>query len=168
MILFKPRTIFPFFSPVDCAPGTYFDPGFETCELCAIGTYQNELGQLRSKSCPAIVGRPGVTERPGARTTAPCTERGLDGHAYDDSTSLCRPCGYGKYQTNEGMFQLHSEQSNRVSLKIPEDGLLVTWLVHQVCTSSGVITNNNEAFFKDYTLICSCNRRLTVWSLPFS
>lgn len=71
---------------------------------CPVGTYQSESGQLRCSSCPVIAGRPSVTVGPGARSAADCKERCPAGKYYDDVAGLCRSCGHGFYQPDEGSF----------------------------------------------------------------
>lgn len=87
-----------------CAVGTYYDEKRKQCSSCPVGTYQSESGQLRCSSCPVIAGRPSVTVGPGARSAADCKERCPAGKYYDDVAGLCRSCGHGFYQPNEGSF----------------------------------------------------------------
>ncbi|XP_032681239.1 sushi, von Willebrand factor type A, EGF and pentraxin domain-containing protein 1 isoform X1 [Odontomachus brunneus] len=89
---------------VPCAVGTYYDETRKQCASCPVGTYQSESGQLRCSSCPVIAGRPSVTVGPGARSAADCKERCPAGKYYDDVAGLCRSCGHGFYQPNEGSF----------------------------------------------------------------
>lgn len=89
---------------VPCAIGTYYDGSNMSCVPCEHGTYQSEAGQLQCSKCPLIAGRPGVTAGPGARSAADCKERCPAGKYFDSETGLCRPCGHGFYQPNEGSF----------------------------------------------------------------
>ncbi|XP_077268738.1 sushi, von Willebrand factor type A, EGF and pentraxin domain-containing protein uif isoform X1 [Temnothorax americanus] len=89
---------------VPCAVGTFYDEETMQCISCPVGTYQSESGQLRCSSCPVIAGRPSVTVGPGARSAADCKERCPAGKYYDDVAGLCRNCGHGFYQPNEGSF----------------------------------------------------------------
>ncbi|CAG9836717.1 unnamed protein product [Diabrotica balteata] len=89
---------------VPCAIGTYYDKDTKTCVSCAKGYYQSETGQTQCIQCPAIAGRSGVTVTVGARSAADCKERCPAGKFYDHEAGLCRSCGYGFYQPNEGSF----------------------------------------------------------------
>ncbi|XP_012280254.1 sushi, von Willebrand factor type A, EGF and pentraxin domain-containing protein 1 [Orussus abietinus] len=89
---------------VPCSIGTFYDDTSKTCKLCPVGTYQSESGQLSCSSCPVIAGRPSVTIGPGARSAADCKEKCPAGKYYDEGDGLCRSCGYGFYQQNEGSF----------------------------------------------------------------
>ncbi|XP_073992974.1 sushi, von Willebrand factor type A, EGF and pentraxin domain-containing protein uif isoform X1 [Rhodnius prolixus] len=90
---------------VSCSVGTYYDKITGTCQPCTPGTYQSEAGQLQCSVCPAIAGRQGVTIGPGARSAADCKERCPAGKYYDEEAGLCRSCGHGFYQPNEGSFK---------------------------------------------------------------
>ncbi|XP_054265760.1 uncharacterized protein LOC128988471 [Macrosteles quadrilineatus] len=90
---------------VPCAVGSYYDKETMSCKPCAVGTYQSESGQLQCTVCPAISGRQGVTIGPGARSASDCKERCPAGKFYDDEAGLCRSCGHGFYQPNEGSFK---------------------------------------------------------------
>ena len=57
---------------VDCAAGTFYDATTEKCKFCPIGTFQNDVGQIRCKPCPSIAGKQGVTSMPGARSSNMC------------------------------------------------------------------------------------------------
>lgn len=87
-----------------CAIGSYYDTTTKKCESCPVATYQSESGQLKCSSCPVIAGRPSVTIGPGARSAADCKERCPAGKYYDDAAGLCRSCGHGFYQPEEGSF----------------------------------------------------------------
>ncbi|XP_073822904.1 sushi, von Willebrand factor type A, EGF and pentraxin domain-containing protein uif isoform X2 [Musca autumnalis] len=89
---------------VPCAIGTFYDTRNNTCVPCERGTYQSEAGQLQCSKCPVIAGRPGVTAGPGARSAASCKERCPAGKYFDSETGLCRSCGHGFFQPNEGSF----------------------------------------------------------------
>lgn len=89
---------------VPCAIGSYYDESSKICQSCPIGTYQSESGQLKCSSCPVIAGHSSVTIGPGARSAADCKERCPAGKFYDDNVGLCRSCGHGFYQPNEGSF----------------------------------------------------------------
>lgn len=89
---------------VPCAVGTFYDEETKQCISCPVGSYQSESGQLKCSSCPVIAGRPSVTVGPGARSAADCKERCPAGKYYDDLAGLCRSCGHGFYQPNEGSF----------------------------------------------------------------
>ncbi|XP_063614589.1 sushi, von Willebrand factor type A, EGF and pentraxin domain-containing protein 1-like isoform X2 [Penaeus indicus] len=89
---------------VDCAPGTYYSTESKTCELCELGTYQNEMGQVACKACPERAGRQGVTKIPGSRSAEDCQERCAAGRYFDEQMSVCRSCGYGYFQPDEGKF----------------------------------------------------------------
>ncbi|KAK5649547.1 hypothetical protein RI129_000576 [Pyrocoelia pectoralis] len=71
---------------------------------CPLGTYQSETGQSQCSSCPVIAGRPGVTMGSGARSAADCKERCPAGKYFDHDAGLCRSCGHGFYQSEEGSF----------------------------------------------------------------
>ncbi|KAK6617037.1 hypothetical protein RUM44_005394 [Polyplax serrata] len=89
---------------VPCAVGTYFEKKTKSCLPCPVGSYQSESGQTQCSSCPIIAGRPGVTVAPGARSAADCKERCHAGKYFDHEAGLCRSCGHGFYQPNEGSF----------------------------------------------------------------
>ena len=89
---------------VDCASGTYYDREKEVCELCPQGTFSDEVGQIECKPCPEMDGRPGVTRSRGSRFLEQCHERCSAGRYFDEKTSICRPCGYGFFQPQDGSF----------------------------------------------------------------
>lgn len=78
------------------------------CMPCPVGSYQNELGQLQCKSCPIILTKSGTTSSIGARSVNECKPRCSAGKFYDESLGLCRSCGHGNYQPNEGSFACFS------------------------------------------------------------
>ncbi|XP_052128948.1 sushi, von Willebrand factor type A, EGF and pentraxin domain-containing protein 1 [Frankliniella occidentalis] len=90
---------------VPCSVGTFYNRETRTCVACPLGAYQSESGQMQCTVCPAIAGRPGVTVAPGARSAADCKERCPAGKYYDDDAGLCRSCGHGFYQPEEGSFK---------------------------------------------------------------
>ncbi|XP_071520140.1 uncharacterized protein uif isoform X2 [Panulirus ornatus] len=89
---------------VDCAAGTYYELESKSCKLCESGTYQNEMGQVACKACPQRAGRQGVTKILGSRSVEECQERCASGRYFDEEMSVCRSCGYGYYQSEEGKF----------------------------------------------------------------
>ncbi|XP_045614794.2 uncharacterized protein uif isoform X1 [Procambarus clarkii] len=89
---------------VDCATGTYYDQETKSCKLCESGTYQNEMGQVACKPCPQRAGRQEVTKTSGSRSVENCQERCAAGRYFDEEMSVCRSCGYGYYQSEEGKF----------------------------------------------------------------
>ncbi|XP_071439306.1 uncharacterized protein uif isoform X2 [Hetaerina americana] len=90
---------------VPCAIGTYFEKETRQCIPCPMGSYQSESGQLQCTQCPMIAGRPGVTLGRGARSAGDCKERCPAGKYYDHDAGLCRSCGHGFYQPEEGSFR---------------------------------------------------------------
>jgi hypothetical protein len=89
---------------VPCAIGTFYDVKTKTCTPCPQGSYQSEAGQMQCIQCPAIAGRAGVTVGVGARSAADCKERCPSGKYYDHDAGLCRSCGHGFFQPEEGSF----------------------------------------------------------------
>jgi len=89
---------------VPCAVGSYYERDTKQCVPCPTGTYQSESGQLQCIQCPTIAGRPGVTAGAGARSASDCKERCPAGKFYDPEAGLCRSCGHGFYQPEEGSF----------------------------------------------------------------
>lgn len=89
---------------VPCAVGTFYETVNKTCTPCPRGTYQSETGQLQCTKCPNIAGRAGVTVGSGARSANDCKERCPAGKYLDPDSGLCRPCGHGFFQSNEGSF----------------------------------------------------------------
>ncbi|ODN06404.1 Fibropellin-1 [Orchesella cincta] len=89
---------------VPCASGSFFSSVNNSCDVCTVGTYQSETGQLECRSCPSIAGKPGITKILGARSPKECKERCPAGKYFDESSELCKSCGYGQYQPEEGQF----------------------------------------------------------------
>lgn len=89
---------------VPCAIGTFYESNNKTCVSCEKGTYQSESGQLQCSRCPVIAGRIGVTAGRGSRSASDCKERCPAGKFFDAQSGLCKACGYGFYQPNEGSF----------------------------------------------------------------
>ncbi|GAB6028275.1 hypothetical protein CHUAL_002455 [Chamberlinius hualienensis] len=90
---------------VDCAPGTFYESSSKQCIPCPIGAYQNDAAQLACKHCPSIAGKQGVTAMLGARSVSGCKERCSPGKYYEEGAGLCRSCGHGFYQPDEGKFR---------------------------------------------------------------
>merc|ERR1712123_423852 len=89
---------------VPCPPGTYFDEAEKICTKCAVGFYNPDSAQRACIQCPTIQDIEGVTESLGATSSSDCKEKCAAGNYYDKVTDLCRPCGHGRYQANEGKF----------------------------------------------------------------
>ena len=90
---------------VPCPPGTYFDEAAQVCTKCARGFYNPDFAQRACTKCPSINGAvDGVTETEGATSASDCKERCGAGTYYDQVTGLCRHCGFGRYQPEEGRF----------------------------------------------------------------
>ncbi|GFW80085.1 sushi, von Willebrand factor type A, EGF and pentraxin domain-containing protein 1 [Trichonephila clavipes] len=89
---------------VECAVGTYYENATNECSPCPVGFYQNEMGSLACKPCPAIAGRQGTTQSFGARSDTECKEHCTAGNYYDEQVGSCQPCGYGFYQPMDGAF----------------------------------------------------------------
>ena len=88
---------------VPCPPGTYFDEAEQVCTKCARGFYNPDFAQRACTKCPSINGAvDGVTETEGATSASDCKERCGAGTYYDQVTGLCRHCGFGRYQPEEG------------------------------------------------------------------
>ncbi|OXA46315.1 Signal peptide, CUB and EGF-like domain-containing protein 2 [Folsomia candida] len=51
-----------------------------------------------------IAGKAGVTKILGAKSPKECKERCSAGKYFDESSELCKSCGYGQYQPDEGQF----------------------------------------------------------------
>jgi len=89
---------------VPCPPGTFFNKDNQECTKCQIGFYNPSVRQLSCVACPIIQDLEGVTEGRGATTPEDCKEKCAAGHYYDTITDLCRPCGHGRFQPEEGQF----------------------------------------------------------------
>lgn len=91
-------------SCVPCPAGTYYAGA--SCEKCPLGQYNSETAQLECRVCPDIRGKAGVTQAEGATSLNDCKPRCSPGYFYDevDDDGLCRPCGHGRYQPDEGKF----------------------------------------------------------------
>lgn len=89
---------------VPCPPGTYFDEAEQACTKCAIGFYNPDFAQRACTRCPSIRDVEGVTESLGSTKMGDCKEKCAAGHYYDKVTGLCRLCGFGRYQPEEGKF----------------------------------------------------------------
>lgn len=89
---------------VPCPPGTYFDQAEKICTKCAVGFYNPDSAQRACIQCPTIQDIEGVTESVGATSSSDCKEKCAAGNYYDKVTDLCRPCGHGRYQAEEGKF----------------------------------------------------------------
>ena len=89
---------------VPCPKGTRYSEELGTCDKCPIGSYGDTDAQLECQQCPEVQGRPGVTQAEGSTRRNDCKEFCSPGHYYDEVTSLCRPCGIGKYQAEGGKF----------------------------------------------------------------
>jgi len=89
---------------VPCPHGTFYDDNTGTCGNCPIGFYSAEEAQLTCSVCPEINGVPGTTENEGSTRLSDCKETCPAGRYYDKVTGLCRPCGNGRYQMEEGKF----------------------------------------------------------------
>jgi len=89
---------------VPCPPGTYFDEAKQICTKCAIGFYNPDFAQRACTKCPAVQDLEGVTKDLGSTKSSDCKQKCAAGHFYDEPTNLCRPCGFGNYQPEEGQF----------------------------------------------------------------
>jgi len=89
---------------VPCPPGTYFDEAEKVCTKCAVGFYNPDSAQRACIQCPTIQDLEGVTKSLGATSSSDCKEKCAAGNYYDEVTDLCRPCGHGRYQADEGKF----------------------------------------------------------------
>lgn len=89
---------------VPCPKGSFFHQKKKSCSPCPLGTFNKETGQLQCQQCPEFQGKTGVTETMSSTTVEECKERCPVGQYFDKIVDLCRPCGYGKYQPEEGKF----------------------------------------------------------------
>ncbi|OUC45390.1 putative GCC2 and GCC3 [Trichinella nativa] len=90
-----------FYFSVPCAMGSFFNITTLKCQLCPIGMYQNQVGQLACEACPAGHTTTGFAS--SQRTD--CKESCPAGHFYNLKKENCEPCGYGFYQPSAGSFQ---------------------------------------------------------------
>jgi len=90
---------------VPCPPGTYFDEAKQICTKCAVGFYNPDFAQRACIKCPAVQDLEGVTKDLGSTKSSDCKQKCAAGHFYDEPTNLCRPCGFGNYQPEEGQFR---------------------------------------------------------------
>merc|ERR1712241_1636969 len=70
--------------------------------LAPLAPTTRKLVNWNAKKCPQFQGKPGVTETLSATSASECKERCPVGQYFDKIVDLCRPCGYGKYQPEEG------------------------------------------------------------------
>ena len=89
---------------VPCPSGTHYEEETMTCDKCPFGTYSTEEAQVACNVCPEVQGRAGVTQSEGSTRMSDCKEQCTPGHYYDEITSLCLPCGIGKFQPESGKF----------------------------------------------------------------
>merc|ERR1712088_1069132 len=92
---------------VPCPSGTHYSAETMTCEKCPFGTYSTEEAQVECNVCPEVQGRVGVTQTEGSTRMSDCKEQCTPGHYYDEITSLCLPCGIGKFQPDSGKFSCY-------------------------------------------------------------
>ncbi|XP_052057345.1 signal peptide, CUB and EGF-like domain-containing protein 2 isoform X2 [Apodemus sylvaticus] len=83
-----------------CQPGEYSADGFAPCQLCALGTFQPDVG--RTSCLPCGGGLP--TKRLGATSFQDCETRVQcsPGHFYNTTTHRCIRCPLGTYQPEFG------------------------------------------------------------------
>jgi len=89
---------------VPCPPGTFFNGELSVCTKCPVGQFNPEFAQKECIPCPTYSGIDGVTEGLGAVSDEECKRKCEAGNYYDKVTDLCRPCGYGSYQSEAGKF----------------------------------------------------------------
>ena len=89
---------------VPCPHGTFYDETSDTCVSCPVGSYNSEEAQVQCNICPEINGVAGTTEKEGSIKLSDCKETCPAGQFFDKIVGLCRPCGNGKYQPDEGKF----------------------------------------------------------------
>uniref|UniRef100_A0A915IUL4 Sushi, von Willebrand factor type A, EGF and pentraxin domain-containing protein 1 n=1 Tax=Romanomermis culicivorax TaxID=13658 RepID=A0A915IUL4_ROMCU len=86
---------------VACTPGSYFDSNSNKCQLCPIGQYQSQPGQLSCSPCS-----PGYTTAgPGAIGLIECKPSCAAGRFFNLKTGKCEDCDYGFFQPNPGSFE---------------------------------------------------------------
>ncbi|XP_055463423.1 signal peptide, CUB and EGF-like domain-containing protein 2 isoform X6 [Psammomys obesus] len=83
-----------------CQPGEYSADGFAPCQLCALGTFQPDVG--RTSCFPCGGGLP--TKHLGATSFQDCETRVQcsPGHFYNTTTHRCIRCPLGTYQPEFG------------------------------------------------------------------
>ncbi|XP_041522679.1 signal peptide, CUB and EGF-like domain-containing protein 2 isoform X4 [Microtus oregoni] len=83
-----------------CQPGEYSADGFAPCQLCALGTFQPDVG--RTSCLPCGGGLP--TKHLGATSFQDCETRVQcsPGHFYNTTTHRCIRCPLGTYQPEFG------------------------------------------------------------------
>ncbi|XP_076796810.1 signal peptide, CUB and EGF-like domain-containing protein 2 isoform X6 [Arvicanthis niloticus] len=83
-----------------CQPGEYSANGFAPCQLCALGTFQPDVG--RTSCLPCGGGLP--TKHLGATSFQDCETRVQcsPGHFYNTTTHRCIRCPLGTYQPEFG------------------------------------------------------------------
>uniref|UniRef100_A0A8C2N3I8 Signal peptide, CUB and EGF-like domain-containing protein 2 n=1 Tax=Cricetulus griseus TaxID=10029 RepID=A0A8C2N3I8_CRIGR len=83
-----------------CQPGEYSADGFAPCQLCALGTFQPDMG--RTSCLPCGGGLP--TKHLGATSFQDCETRVQcsPGHFYNTTTHRCIRCPLGTYQPEFG------------------------------------------------------------------
>lgn len=83
-----------------CQPGEYSADGFVPCQLCALGTFQPDVG--RTSCLPCGGGLP--TKHRGATSFQDCETRVQcsPGHFYNTTTHRCIRCPLGTYQPEFG------------------------------------------------------------------
>ncbi|XP_021023300.1 signal peptide, CUB and EGF-like domain-containing protein 2 isoform X4 [Mus caroli] len=83
-----------------CQPGEYSANGFAPCQLCALGTFQPDVGRTSCFSCGG--GLP--TKHLGATSFQDCETRVQcsPGHFYNTTTHRCIRCPLGTYQPEFG------------------------------------------------------------------
>ncbi|KFD52311.1 hypothetical protein M513_06874, partial [Trichuris suis] len=86
---------------VSCAPGSFYNVSKMACELCPVGWFQHEPGQLSCQRCA----QDSTTTGPGASRRTDCKKSCSPGHFYGLSRGQCEPCGFGFYQPASGSFQ---------------------------------------------------------------
>ncbi|XP_031243690.1 signal peptide, CUB and EGF-like domain-containing protein 2 isoform X6 [Mastomys coucha] len=83
-----------------CQPGEYSTDGFAPCQLCALGTFQPDVG--RTSCLPCGGGLPtkhlGATSFQDCETKVQCSP----GHFYNTTTHRCIRCPLGTYQPEFG------------------------------------------------------------------
>ncbi|CDW57279.1 signal peptide, CUB and EGF [Trichuris trichiura] len=83
-----------------CKPGYFSETGFEPCQPCLDGYFQNERGRSSCKRCKHQY----TTVTYGVRSSVECSapERCQAGTFYDVTVAACLPCPVATYQPMEG------------------------------------------------------------------